>query len=128
MSDQFTQVTTEGWGSRLAGSFVAVLIGLLLVPVSVGLLYWNEGRAVQAIRALDRGAAMIVEVNAAAIDPQAEGKLVHTTGLMQPATPARDPEFGVTADGLLRLMRNVEMYQWQEDSSSQSQQSLLPFP
>jgi len=124
MSDQFTQVTTEGWGSRLAGSFVAVLIGLLLVPVSVGLLYWNEGRAVQAIRALDRGAAMIVEVNAAAIDPQAEGKLVHTTGLMQPATPARDPEFGVTADGLLRLMRNVEMYQWQEDSSSQSQQSL----
>src|SRR5690242_7389761 len=119
MSDQFTEVTTEGWGSRLGGSLIAALIGLLLVPASIILLYWNEGRAVDAIRALNRAGAVIVEVNAAAVDPKDDGKLVHTSGMMQPTTPARDPVFGVTGDGVLRLKRTVEMYQWKEESHSQ---------
>jgi hypothetical protein len=124
MSDQFTEVTTQGWLQRLGGSFVAALIGLILVPASVAVLYWNEGRAVDAIRALNRGAAAIVEVDAASVDPQANGKLVHVSGTMQPTTSARDPIFGVTGDGLLRLSRAVEMYQWKEATSSQSQQSV----
>jgi len=124
MSDQFTEVTTQGWLQRLGGSLVAALIGLILVPVSIGVLYWNEGRAVDAIRALNRGAAAIVEVSATEVDPQANGKLVHVSGMMQPATPARDPVFGVTGDGLLRLSRTVEMYQWKEESKSQSTQSV----
>jgi hypothetical protein len=124
MSDQFTEVTTEGWGSRLGGSLIAALIGLILVPASIVLLYWNEGRAVDAIRALNRAGATIVEVSAATVDPQADGKLVHASGMMQPTRPARDPVFGVTGDGLLRLSRTVEMYQWKEESSSHSQQSV----
>src|SRR5271163_2039932 len=123
MSDQFTQVTTQGWGSRLGGSLMAALFGLVLVPAGVVLLYWNEGRAVDASRALGRGAAMIVEVAPTPVDPQADGKLVHLTATMQPTTPARDPVFGATGDGVLRLTRSVEMYQWKEDQSSQSQQS-----
>ena len=123
MSDRFTEVTTEGWGQRLGGSLVAALISLILVPASIVLLYWNEGRAVDALRALSRGAAAIVEVSATAVDPQGDGKLVHVTGTMQPTTPARDPVFGVAGDGLLRLSRTVEMYQWKEETSSQSQQS-----
>ena len=35
MSDQFTEVTTEGWLQRLGGSLVAALIGLILVPASI---------------------------------------------------------------------------------------------
>jgi len=124
MSDQYTEVTTQGWLQRLGGSFVAALIGLILVPASVVLLYWNEGRAVDAIRALNSGAASIMEVDAASVDPQANGKLVHASGTMQPTTSARDPVFGVTGDGLLRLSRTVEMYQWKEETSSQSQQSV----
>jgi hypothetical protein len=64
MSDQFAEVTTEGWGQRLGGSLIAALIGLILVPASIVLLYWNEGRAVEAIRALNRGAAEIVDIGA----------------------------------------------------------------
>jgi hypothetical protein len=124
VTDTFTETSTEGYGSRLGGSLVAALIGLILVPVAVVLLYWNEGRAVDAIRALDRGAAAIVEVSAAAVDPGSNGKLVHISGMLQPATAARDPDFGVTADRLVRLTRTVEMYQWQEESSTQSQQNL----
>jgi Transmembrane protein 43 len=123
-SDNLTETSTEGWGSRLGGSLVAALIGLILVPAAIVLLYWNEGRAVDAIRALNRGAAAIVEVNSTALDPAANAKLVHVTGMLQPTTPARDPVFGVTGDGLVRLTRTVEMYQWEEETSSKSQQNM----
>ena len=124
MSDQFTEVTTEGWGQRLGGSLIAALIGLILVPASIVLLYWNEGRAVEAIRALNRGAAEIVDIGATPVATETNGKLVHVSGMMQPGTPARDPVFGVTGNGLLRLSRAVEMYQWKEETSSHSQQSV----
>jgi len=123
-SDSFTETSTEGWGSQLGSSLIAAVIGLILVPAAIVLLYWNEGRAVDAIRALGRGAAMIVEVSPNPVDPQANGKLVHATGTMQPTTPARDPMFSATGDGLLRLTRTVEMYQRKEESRSQSQQSV----
>jgi hypothetical protein len=122
--DSFTDTSTEGWGSRLGGSLVAALIGLVLVPAAIVLMYWNEGRAVDAIRALNRGAASVIEVNATAVDPGSNGKLVHVTGMLAPTTPAKDPEFGVTGDGLARLTRTVEMYQWEEETSTQSQQNL----
>src|SRR5580698_8564901 len=93
-SDSVTETSTQGWGSRLGGSLIAALIGLLLVPAAIVLLYWNEGRAVDAIRALNRGAAAIVEVNSAAVDPGGNGELVHLAGTLQPSTPAKDPVFG----------------------------------
>lgn len=124
MSDRFTEVTTQGWGSRLVGSFVALLFGLVLLPVGIGLLYWNEGRAVDAIRALDRAAAAIVEANAGEADPRTDGKLVHVTGVLEAATPARDPALRVSGEGLLRLARTVEMYQWKEETSSQTHEAV----
>jgi hypothetical protein len=123
-TDTFTETSTQGYGSRLGGSLMAALIGLILVPVAVVLLYWNEGRAVDAIRALNRGAAAIVEVAANSVDPGSNGKLVHVSGMLQPSMPAKDPVFDVTGDGLVRLSRSVEMYQWEEESSTKSQQNL----
>jgi hypothetical protein len=123
-SDGLTETSTEGFGSRLGGSLVAALIGLILVPAAIVLLYWNEGRAVDAIRALDRGAAAIVEVDSAAVTPGTNGKLVHVVGMLQPTTPATDPVFEVTADGLVRLTRTVEMYQWEEETNTKSQQNV----
>ena len=35
-TDQFTETSTQGWGSRMGGSIVAALIGLLLVPAAIG--------------------------------------------------------------------------------------------
>jgi hypothetical protein len=119
-----SETSTEGWGSRLGGSLIAALIGLIMVPAAVALLYWNEGRAVDAIRALNRGAAAIVAVDAAAADPATNGRLVYLSGMLRPATPAKDSDFGVTGDGLVRLSRAVEMYQWEEETSTKSQQNI----
>jgi hypothetical protein len=122
--DSVTEVTTQSWWQRLAGSLVGALFGIVLVIGSFLLLTWNEGRSVEAIRALDQGARQVVEVDAAAIDPQAEGKLVHLTGLMETSAPAHDPIFGVGGDELLRLSRKVEMFQWEEEKTTRSHKSV----
>ena len=122
--DGFTEVTTQSWWDRIMGGFVAALIGLILVPVAVFVLYWNEGRAVEAIRALGRGAAAVVEVSATTLDPAAEGKLVHLSGMLKPGVAAKDPIFGVSGDGVLRLMRRVEMFQWTEEVTTSSQSNV----
>ena len=123
-NDSFTEYQTEGWGSRIGNSFIGALIGILLIVVSVVLLYWNEGRAVAALTALNQAASQLVEVNAATLDSQANNKLVHMSGMMETSAPARDPLLGVGGPGLLRLRRQVEMYQWKEEEKTETQKNL----
>lgn len=123
-NDTFTETTTTGWGARIGQSIAGVFIGILLVPAAIALLYWNEGRAVAAISALNQGLHQVVEVRPDAVLPANDGKLVHLIGQVSTAMPARDLAFGVTGDGLLRLTRKVEMYQWKEDTSTNTQQSM----
>jgi transmembrane protein TMEM43 len=129
MSDEFsadsvTEVTTTGWLQRIGQSLLGALIGILLVLGSIILLWWNEGRAVEAIRALDRGAKQVVEAQASTVDPAKDGKLVHVSGTMEAKSPARDTAFGVGADNLLRLKRTIEMFQWVEHKESHSRKNL----
>ncbi|HLY55046.1 MAG TPA: TMEM43 family protein [Stellaceae bacterium] len=124
MSDQFTEVTSQGYFSRLGGSFFGVLIGFVLVAGSVFLLYWNEGRAVQAIGALERAQKEVVEIKADPADGAANTRLVHVSGDMTAAQPARDAKFGVTGPGLARLRRTAEMYQWKQEEHEESHTSV----
>ncbi len=65
----------------------------------------------------------MIEAPASPIDPANDQELVHVTGLVAVTEPLNDPEFGVTATGV-RLDRKVEMYQWQEESKSESRTKL----
>jgi hypothetical protein len=50
MSDHFTETTSQGFFSRFGNSLFGLIIGPpLLVIGAIVLLWWNEGRAVQAI-------------------------------------------------------------------------------
>src|SRR5258707_5575313 len=122
--DSVTEVTHTGWLQRIVQSFVGAVIGVLLVIGSIVLLWWNEGRAVDAIRALDQGARQLVEANAPAVDPANNNKLVHLSGAMTTPASARDTAFGVGSDDLLRLRRTVEMFQWTEQKSTRTQKNL----
>jgi Transmembrane protein 43 len=122
--DSVTDVTTVGWGGRISSSLTGALFGILIVLGSVVLLYWNEGRAIAAIHALDQAARQVVEVAVGARNPSAEGKLVHLTGMMTTTQTVRDPVLGVGGAGLLRLRRKVEMFQWKEEQSTTHKKSL----
>lgn len=123
MPDQVTVTTSKGWFSRIGGAFAGVLVGIVLIFACVWGLAWNEGNAVKVARGLTEGAGAVIEADAATILPDNDQKLVHVTGEVAVTEPLTDPEFGVTASGV-RLDRNVEMYQWQEESKSESRTKL----
>ncbi|MEZ5870934.1 MAG: TMEM43 family protein [Nitratireductor sp.] len=124
MSDRFTETTSTSWFTRLSRSFVGIFVGLLLVLASVIGLFVNEGRAVKTAKALSEGAGIVVSLDAASVDPAAEGKLVHISGAVSPTSTPSDPGFAISAPGALRLVRNVEMYQWKEKTSSETRNKI----
>src|SRR5579859_3283305 len=115
--DSVTEVTRTGLFGRLGQSLGGILIGLLMVAISFFLLYWNEGRAVEASSALSAGQKQTVEASAASVDSQLDGKLVHLSAAAAAGQPARDEVFGAVDPHLLVLRRKVEMYQWRETKS-----------
>ncbi len=120
----FTETTTTSWFSRLKNGLAGLVIGPLLVLGMIWLLSWNEGRSVQTYRALAEGAGIVVSVDSGTADPANEGKLVHVSGPVKPDGTPGDPALGVSAAGAAGLNRKVDMYQWIEDSKSETKKAL----
>ncbi|MGD0641234.1 MAG: TMEM43 family protein [Roseiarcus sp.] len=121
--DSFTETTSKSWLERILNSFVGALVGLVLVIASIVAIFWNEGRAIETARSLAEGAGAVVSVDAGKVDPANEGKLVHIMGAASATAPLADPQFPVKANGL-KLLRNVEMYQWRQDERSETRNKL----
>ncbi|MEO7794394.1 MAG: TMEM43 family protein [Thermoanaerobaculia bacterium] len=123
MAHSVTVTTQQSWFSRLAQSAKSVLVGLVLFVGAFPLLFWNEGRAVRTARSLDEGAGAVVAVAADHVDPAFEGKLVHASGAVTTDDPVVDADFGVEARAI-KLVREVEIYQWKEKESSETRKKL----
>ncbi|MCW5748989.1 MAG: TMEM43 family protein [Alphaproteobacteria bacterium] len=100
-----------------------VLVGLVMIPIAVALLFWNEGRAVTTARSLTEGAGVVRTVSPERVDPANQDKLVHVSGPLTLGGSVSDAEFGVTAQAV-RLIRKVEMYQWKEETRSETRKKL----
>jgi hypothetical protein len=124
MPDSHTVTTRQGYFSRLAGSLVGVLIGLVLLVAAPVLLFWNDGRAVEAERALDAAGRGALSLPAPRADPANDGRLVHATGPLSVATPAPAGDIPVTLPPAVAARRVVEMYQWTQTASSQTREKV----
>jgi hypothetical protein len=122
MSDTYTETTSKGWTSRIGDSFKGILLGIVLIAGSCIGLFWNEGRSVQTAKSLVEGASLAIDIDPARINPANEGKLIHVTGNIKAGSEPRDAEFGVAAAGL-RLLRTVEMYQWEEEQKTETRKN-----
>ena len=123
VSESYTETSQKLWISRIGESIKGVLTGLALIAAATLLLFWNEGRAVQTARSLDEGTGLVATVDTGRVDPANEAKLVHVSGDIKAGSKVVDPEFGISADGL-RLVRTVEMYQWKEESKTETRKNL----
>ena len=121
--DEVLDVTSTSWLGRIGQSFGGVIFGFVLIAASGGLLFWNEGRAIQTARSLDEGAGLVHTVAADRVDPANDGKLVHIVGTLTASGPVIDAEFGMRSPGL-RIVRRVEMYQWKEESETETKKKL----
>lgn len=123
MADQYVEVTTESWGKRLSGAIKGILVGGFLVIVGIVLLFWNEGRTVKRTKTLKEGAGAVVSLEGPSPDPVHESHLVHFTGEASTGETLTDPEFGRQVRAL-KLMRDVEMYQWVEEVKSEEKKKV----
>ncbi|PUA28798.1 MAG: hypothetical protein B0W54_10290 [Cellvibrio sp. 79] len=123
MNDIFTEVTRTSWSNRIGKSIKGVATGILLVLVCIGLLFWNEGRAVKTHKALIESQGAVVSINAQEDAPQLNGKLVHISGQAASNEILADTLLPVTTEGL-KLQRFVETYQWKETSHSEERKTL----
>jgi hypothetical protein len=121
--DSFSEFREIGWFQRIKSALTGVIFGLLLFAVSFPLLFWNEGRAVRRAKDLETGRASVVTVQAGTVDPGAEGKLVHLSGQATADGLREDGVTGVRAPGL-KLVRTVEMYQWEEEVKTEREKQL----
>ncbi len=123
MSHEFRDEVTRSWTERLAQSVSGALLGVFLFFGCIGLLWWNEGRAVDRAATLMNGRNLVVTVPADRPDAANDGKLVHLAGMATTAQTLDDPIFRVKAQAL-RLVRNVEMFQWIEERETRTVKQL----
>eukprot|EP00903_Cladosiphon_okamuranus_P003935 g3933.t1 len=107
----------------LGGAFKGVLIGFILVVVAVPVLFFNEGSAVKTRKTLEEGEKSFVSVSPELVDPANDGKLIYLTGPALTDDKLGDPQFPVSSDAL-RLKRKVEMYQWEENTKTETKKKL----
>jgi len=117
--DQITEVTSTSWFARLGQAIVGVLFGFIFVIVSVGVLFWNEGRAIRTAQGLAEGAGIVRSVPADSADRSNDGRLIHVTGMLSTGGPVSDPDFALRVNGV-RLVRHVEVFQWKEETHSET--------
>ncbi len=120
MADQYTEVTKRGYGSRMGGSFVGILIGILLIIGSVWVLFSNEGRVDTSQIAISA-----IEIPSAKplADSSLEGKLVATYGALSSNQLLGDGQYLKPGRSIV-LRRLAEMFSWAEEKSSKSKQEM----
>ncbi|MFZ6015279.1 MAG: TMEM43 family protein [Patescibacteria group bacterium] len=123
MSESFTKVVHQGYGNRVGKSFGGIIAGLILFIAAFPFLFWNEGRAVKMHKSLEEGSNAVISVDANQINPDHEGDLIHITGKANTLDVLDDNQFGVS-EIAIKLIRNVEMYQWTETQKSETKENL----
>ena len=110
MPDSFTVTSSQGFLSRLTNSLAGLVIGPLLIIGAIVLLWWNEGRAVQAIVGLKDAASQVVEAQASGPSPANENKLIHVIGAATAQSPIQDSDVGIAFADQVAVSRTAEMY------------------
>jgi len=121
--DSYTEVTSQSWFSRIGDSIKGIVVGLVLFAAAFPLILWNENRAIDTARGLEEGAAAVVSIPPAPVDPQYDGKLVHINAEATTDAVLSDTDFGIKVSAL-KLQRIVEMYQWEETQESKTEKKL----
>ena len=103
-----------GYFKRVKGAFVGVLFGILLVPISLVVLGWNERDAVRqtgAITEMERVA--IADVPATPWDAAHDGQLLHMRGECATEDVLEAPQLAIR-ETAIRLRWDSSIYQWTE--------------
>lgn len=122
MAASYTLVTHQSWGERLKKALLIAFIGLILFLGAFLVLFYNEGRFVIRTQTLEEGAKAVISIDANQIEPANDEQLVHLAGKTTTSDTLKDTVFGLTVANVLKLQRIVEMYQWEENEQSETEE------
>ena len=112
---------------RVIGSFAAAVFGIGLFVGSFVLLGWNEKDATRqkaAIAELEDVA--IADVSAQTINPDYDGKLIHTAYEAISQDVLEFKEFGIK-ENAIRVFWEAEIYQWVESSKTENDRRVYSY-
>jgi Protein of unknown function (DUF1625). len=120
----YQETTKKSYGQQLSGSFKGILSGLIMLIVGTGVLFWNEGNFVKTKKSINEAQGVVIVVdNVASIDPELNGKLIHSVAKVQTTDILSDELFDVSVTAV-KLSRKVEYYQWVETSKSETKDKI----
>lgn len=119
MPDVYTEVIgSTGLAGNIKRRFGGMIIGLIIFALAFPLLWWNEGQLLRQHEGLNWVLENVIAVDPREAGNQTEGRPIHIVGIPKTSETLSDRLFGLSLDGLLRLHRQVEMYQWQETETT----------
>jgi hypothetical protein len=124
MAGDFSEVSSQGWFSRIMDSIKGVLVGFVLFLVSFVVLGWNEYRSVKTARSLEEGGKQLVQVDPPEVKEENKDKFISFHGKATTDETLKDEVFGVTSEKTINLHRKVEMYQWKENVQEKEEKQL----
>jgi hypothetical protein len=107
-----TEVSSKNVFQRFFGSLGGIVVGILLIVVAIGLLYYNDGRENPALVAQKS-----VELQSSDNPSDYQGSFVSVTGDVTVNGTISDDLFLVPQD-YLAIKRTVEVYAWVEKTDS----------
>jgi len=116
------QITRQSWGNRIQESFKTALIGFIIFAASFPTLFLNEGRAVHLSQKLEEGESIVISIDANRIEVINDGQLVHLSAKATTDETLSDSTFAMVVEQAIKLRRIVEMYQWNESESSETEE------
>ena len=121
MTPSYTVTSRSGYGSRLGDSLKGIVWGFVLLIGAIILLGWNENNFVEQKAALEETEWATIETSADKIDTSLDKSAIYINWRTSSPdeNPLVDDVFWVKSDDL-KLMRRVEMYQWEEEEHTET--------
>ena len=112
-----------GWFGRIRESIKGIVVGLIFFVIGFPVLWFNEKNSAETIAGLNQLMKETVTVDSSSVNAEFEGRPVHLSGSADTDEVLSDGRFGVSAPAI-KLIRDVKMYQWQENRKSETKKKL----
>eukprot|EP00092_Neocalanus_flemingeri_P003678 GFUD01003952.1.p1 GENE.GFUD01003952.1~~GFUD01003952.1.p1 ORF type:complete len:406 (+),score=125.46 GFUD01003952.1:100-1317(+) len=118
---RFSQYNQPSLGRELQRTWLISIIGMVMVLVGGGLLFWNEGRAVRTSVALAEGLRdVLIPETLDVVFEENNGALVLVGGALTIEDSLTDEFYGISVPAV-KMRKVVQVYQWYETEDAHNQ-------
>ena len=106
----------SGSGKSEDSPFATFIVGCVLIGLALPMVWMNERKQVKIYKLIEKARkSCIPNAPATEVSENDNFKLVHTSAHTSTQKPTEDERFSVSIADSMKLKREVEMYQWQEE-------------